>query len=191
MGPAGGQGGAGPGEGPRQVLENPGKRGGPPPYIGAVSWYIACSLAFAMAKPGKKKTAPPPSEEIARLRAEIDDVDSKVLGLLDRRAELATRIGDEKRRLQAAGGPGRAFTFYDPEREQRIFERLSAAGGGSRESSFPRTAVPFVFREIISACRSLEASMKIAFLGPEGTYSQMAASLSFGSSVEYVDRPTI
>jgi chorismate mutase/prephenate dehydratase len=48
-----------------------------------------------------------------------------------------------------------------------------------------------VFREIISACRSLEASMKIAFLGPQGTYSQMAASLAFGRSVEYVDLPRI
>ncbi|HUP57387.1 MAG TPA: prephenate dehydratase, partial [Bdellovibrionota bacterium] len=139
-------------------------------------------------KSPKKPEAKPkadPASEISRLRGEIDSVDSQVLALLDRRAGLATEIGEAKRELQARGA-AKKFTFYDPEREQRIFERLSASLG-----SFPRTAVPFVFREIISACRSLEASMKIAFLGPQGTYSQMAANLSFGSSVEYLDRPTI
>ena len=129
------------------------------------------------------------------MRGEIDGTDSAILELLDRRASLAAAIGEQKRSLRAAGGKG--FTFYDPEREQRIFDRLTERPSG-RESghadggaSFPRGAVPFVFREIISACRSLETSMKIGFLGPQGTYSQIAASLAFGRSVEYLDLPTI
>jgi chorismate mutase/prephenate dehydratase len=133
-----------------------------------------------------------PAQAIASLRAQIDATDSEILKLLDRRAGLASDIGGAKRELQASAKPGerKSFTFYDPEREQRIFERLS----GSRaegEHGFPRGAVPFVFREIISACRSLEASLKIAFLGPQGTYSQIAAGLAFGRSVDYLDLPTI
>jgi chorismate mutase/prephenate dehydratase len=128
-----------------------------------------------------------PKDAIAGYRAEIDRTDAEILELLNERAGLATAIGEEKRKLQASGGKG--FTFYDPEREQRIFERLGEQAASAH--GFPSSSVPFVFREVISACRSLEASMKIAFLGPEGTYSQMAASQAFGSSVEYLDRPTI
>jgi chorismate mutase/prephenate dehydratase len=144
--------------------------------------------------PAAKREQTDPAAEIARLRAEIDGTDSRILELMDRRASLASAIGEEKRRLQAGAKPDarKGFTFYDPEREQRIFERLTASRPEmAGTASFPRGAVPFVFREIISACRSLEASMKIAFLGPQGTYSQIAASLAFGRSVEYVDLPRI
>lgn len=151
------------------------------PYIGADPGIPLALPATAMSK--KKREDQDPVKAIARLRGQIDETDSRILELLDRRAGLASAIGEEKRKAQIP-------SFYDPEREQRIFERLVSAAAGAG-ASFPRSAVPFVFREVISACRSLEASLKIAFLGPQGTYSQIAASLAFGRSVEYLDVPTI
>lgn len=143
-------------------------------------------------RPKKKETRTP--EGLDALRARIDRVDSEILELLDERARIATAVGEEKRRLFAAGGRGQEKTgpgFYDPEREQRVFRRLLELKKGKGESPFPSASVPFVFREVISACRSLEAAMRIAFLGPEGTFTQMAARQTFGSSVEYVESPTI
>src|SRR4051812_41065463 len=101
------------------------------------------------------RTPADPAQAIASLRGQIDATDSEILKLLDRRAGLASEIGEEKRKLQSQAKPGerKSFTFYDPEREQRIFERLSSSRseGGP---GFPRGAVAFVFREVISGCRS-------------------------------------
>ncbi len=136
-------------------------------------------MAKKARKPRKQEKAAP--RGLPELRKAIDSVDDQVLALLGERAKLASEVGEAKR--SAAAAPG----FYDPEREKQVLARLSGAGGGV----FPAESVPYVFKEIISACRSLEIEMRIAYLGPQGTYTQIAARRTFGQSVQLVEAPTI
>ncbi len=106
-------------------------------------------------------------------RSRINDLDNQILQLLNQRAEAALHIGDLKRRQAAPS--------YAPEREAEILRRLREANPG------PLTAdgVAAVWREILSACRSLEQTLKIAYLGPPATFTHQAALERFGASVEY------
>jgi chorismate mutase/prephenate dehydratase len=113
-------------------------------------------------------------------RARIDAIDAQLLALLGERAQVAEEIGEIKR---AAG----ATTLHDPEREEHVLARLADKGAGP----FPRTAIRAVFREIISACLSLEQLVNVAFLGPAGTFSHMAARHLFGLAARYREAPTI
>ncbi|MGH8704911.1 MAG: prephenate dehydratase, partial [Burkholderiales bacterium] len=108
-------------------------------------------------------------DEIARLREEIDALDDELLRLLNRRAAAARRIGTLK-----DGAPA-----YRPERESEILRRVADANAGPLSAE--RAAA--VFREIISACRAMEATIRVAYLGPEGTFSEMALRKQFGQSV--------
>jgi chorismate mutase/prephenate dehydratase len=110
------------------------------------------------------------NESIERLRREIDALDGELLELLGRRAEAARRIGELK-----GGAPA-----YRPERESEILRRVAGAAKGA----LPAERAVAVFREIISACRSLEAGLKVAYLGPEGTFSEQAVRKHFGAAVE-------
>ena len=114
-------------------------------------------------------------------RKRIDDLDDRLLGLLAERAEVAREIAEVKR---AAGNGG---SFHDPEREDQVLERVQARGAGD----FPKRAIRAVFREVISACLSLEAPMRVAFLGPEGTFSHMAARHLYGLAARYREASTI
>ena len=98
-------------------------------------------------------------------------IDEQLVRLLNRRAELAIRVGHAK----ARGGHGGAK--YAPEREKRIFQRLARLNGGPLRPQHVRT----IFREVISSCLALEQPLRIAYLGPAGTYSQQAAAEQFGS----------
>ncbi len=123
---------------------------------------------------------PAPSAPLAPLRQRIDDVDDKILSLLAERAEIARAVADAKRAAPAA-------RFHDPERERRVLERVAARGAGR----FPRDAIRFVFREVMSACLSLEEPIHVGFLGPEGTFTQMAAHALFGLAARYQESATI
>jgi chorismate mutase/prephenate dehydratase len=105
------------------------------------------------------------------LRAQIDHIDDQIVRLLNRRAELAVKVGHAK----ARGGRGGAK--YAPEREKRIFQRLARLNGGPLRPQHLRT----IFREVISSCLALEQPLHIAYLGPAGTYSQQAAADQFGT----------
>ena len=118
-------------------------------------------------------------DDLAKLRVAIDAIDDEILERLDRRADLVTQVGAIKRQQQQS--------FYVPARERQIVERLVAASAGK----FPTEAIPAVFREIISACLRLEEPLKVAYLGPEATFTHMAGQRRFGLSALYVPAPTI
>jgi chorismate mutase / prephenate dehydratase len=111
---------------------------------------------------------------IADLRAKIDEIDSQILQLLNRRAGLAIEIG----RIKAEQN----LTFHVPQREEEIYARLAAANPGP----FPSQALRPVFREVISACLSLEHPLRVAYLGPPATFSHLAAMERFGLSAQFL-----
>jgi len=141
-----------------------------------------------MNDPGASKPAWPDDDaaanadaaELGRLRAEIDRVDRDLLADLNRRAALVKRVGELK------GGAGRG-AVYRAGRERDLVEALVRDNRGP----FPSAALPAVYREIISASRSLEARLRVAYLGPEGTSSHVAAREAFGSQVDYLAVATL
>jgi chorismate mutase/prephenate dehydratase len=114
-----------------------------------------------------------PNAELATLRARIDAVDDQILALLDQRAEVVRRVGEIKRE--------RRETFHVPQRERAVLDRLTSKATGA----FPREAVRPVFREIMSACLSLESPLVVSFPGPEATFSHLAGKTRFGLSARY------
>src|SRR5574337_356750 len=114
------------------------------------------------------------AKTLAQLRSEIDAIDGKLLALLNERAALAHEVGAFKR---AEGSP-----VFRPEREAEVIHGLQQNNPGP----LPGAAVAAVWREVMSACRALEAPQRIAFLGPAGTFSEEAALRFFGSSIERV-----
>ncbi len=114
------------------------------------------------------------------LRARIDSLDDRVLALLSERAEVVEQVGQLKRQ-------GDAPHFHDPERERRVLDRLIEQGAGK----FPPQAIRAVFREVMSGCLSLEQPQEVAFLGPEGTFTHMAARHLFGLLARYREAITI
>ena len=113
------------------------------------------------------------------LRQAIDACDNELLRLLNERARLVKEVGELKTQLKQP--------FYVPERERQILERLQQANSGP----FPTEALRPVFSEIISACLSLEHPLRVAFLGPEATFTHMAARSRFGLSARYVPAATV
>jgi chorismate mutase/prephenate dehydratase len=109
--------------------------------------------------------------DIEKLRAEIDKLDDELASLIQRRAGLAQKIGELK-----GGAPA-----YRPERESEILRRISGKSG-----PLAAERLLTVFREIISACRALEQSIRVSYLGPEGTFSEQAVRKHFGRAVEGV-----
>jgi chorismate mutase/prephenate dehydratase len=105
------------------------------------------------------------AEPLEQLRGRIDALDDRLVELLSKRAKLAQRIG----RLKAGGA-------YRPEREAQVLRRIIGVNRGPLGDA----ALARVFTEIISACRALEDSMTVAYLGPQGTFSEEAVSKHFG-----------
>lgn len=116
-------------------------------------------------------------------RSQIDAIDDKLVDLLNERAKLAQTVGKEKRDA--------ARPMHDPEREQRIFERLERRLSEIGSAVFPASSIRAVFREIISACLSVEEEVTVAYLGPPGTFTHLAARSNFGTAARYVEGSTI
>ena len=109
------------------------------------------------------------SSELDKLRREIDRIDDELLGALERRAGVVQKVGALKGKAPA----------YRPEREAQILRRVV-----SQSKNLPADRTAAVFREIISACRGLEEAIRVAYLGPEGTFSEQAVRKHFGAAVE-------
>jgi chorismate mutase / prephenate dehydratase len=112
-------------------------------------------------------------------RSRINDLDNRILQLLNQRAEAALQIGDLKRRQDAP--------IYAPEREAEILRRLGETGAGPLEAP----AISAIWREILSACRALESTLTVSYFGPQATFTHQAALRRFGASVSYRAAKTI
>lgn len=113
--------------------------------------------------------------DIRDLRQKIDKIDDQLLKLINRRAALAIQIGKEKSKKNLSNH------FHVPHREREIIERLQNGNAGP----FPNDSVEAVFREIFSATLALEKPLRIAYLGPETTFSHQAALKQFGHSAVF------
>lgn len=111
---------------------------------------------------------------LPELRVQIDALDLELLNLLNRRAALANEVGEIKR-LEGS-------TVFRPEREAQVIHRLQESNHGLLKNG----SVAVIWREIMSACRALEAPQRVAYLGPAGTFSEEAALRFFGSSIAHV-----
>ncbi|MCC6132541.1 MAG: prephenate dehydratase [Acidobacteria bacterium] len=117
--------------------------------------------------------------DIDELRARIDAVDDELLNLLNERARLVEEVGLIKQQLQRP--------FYVPGRERSIIERLL----GLNQGPFPSEGIKPVFQEIFSACLSLEKGIRVAYLGPEATFTHAAVKFQFGLSARAVPMGSI
>ena len=111
---------------------------------------------------------------LAELRVQIDALDQELLALLNRRAEVAEQVGEIKKR---EGSP-----FFRPDRVAKVIEQIQLANRGPLKNEH----VAAVWREIMSACLALESPVRVAYLGPAGTFSEQAALQFFGSSIKHV-----
>ena len=122
----------------------------------------------------KKSPRPESRPAVESIRKQIDTVDQQLHALINQRAELARQVGVSKHK------EGRLVDFYRPEREAEV---LRMALARNRKGPLRDEEVLRLFREIMSACLAQEKPLKVAYLGPEGTYSQSAVLKHFGHSV--------
>ncbi|HXQ31112.1 MAG TPA: prephenate dehydratase [Steroidobacteraceae bacterium] len=130
----------------------------------------------------KQPRAAPPATGLAGIRTEIDRIDAQLQQLLNARARIAQAVGTTKR----AAGPATA-EFYRPEREAEVLRGVIARNRGPLSNE----EMVRLFREIMSACLAQQEPLKIAFLGPEGTFTQQAVLKHFGHSVRALPLPAI
>ena len=131
----------------------------------------------AAGKTGRKKgpgrAGPETKPDLAAIRARIDEIDASLHALINERARHAQQVGVSKH------ADGHTVDFYRPEREAEVLRAaLKRNKGPLRDEEILR-----LFREIMSACLAQQEPLKVAFLGPEGTFTQQAVYKQFGHSV--------
>lgn len=119
--------------------------------------------------------------ELSGLRAEIDGIDRQMLDLLSRRARCAQEVGKAKSRHGEAG------VSYRPEREAQVLRRIAELNPGP----LPEGVVRQIFREVMSGCLALEQPLKVAYLGPSGTFSESASRQHFGAAPAFQPQVSI
>jgi len=113
------------------------------------------------------------------LRKKVDELDEQIVRLINDRARVARQIGEVK--------AGNNSAIYAPAREQAVYRHVSEVN----EGPLPDGVLRAVYREIISGCLALERPIRVAYLGPEGTFTHIAAKANFGQSASYVSAATI
>ncbi len=116
---------------------------------------------------------------IKDIRKKIDEVDQKIIDLLNGRTQLVLEIG----KLKSEGGQ----EAYAPDRESEIYKKIDEIAHGP----LPKEALKSIYREVMSAALALERPLAIAYLGPEATFTHLASISKFGSSVDYRPAGTI
>ena len=125
--------------------------------------------------------AAPAAIDLKAIRHQIDDIDARIHALINDRARLAQQVGISK------AASGKTVDFYRPEREAEVLRNaIKRNKGPLRNEEIVR-----LFREIMSACLAQQEPLKIAFLGPEGTFTQAAVLKQFGHSVRALPLPSI
>jgi len=112
--------------------------------------------------------------DLAVLRRQIDELDRQIVELLNERAKVVIEVGKAK---QVEGSP-----IYAPDREMAVLRRVAELNSGP----LPQKTLQAIYRELMSGSFMLEKPLRIAYLGPEGSFSHLAAERKFGSSVEYM-----
>ena len=112
--------------------------------------------------------------DLSHLRKNIDALDAKIIGLLNDRAAITLSIGHEKIKNKKP--------IYAPDREQDVLKRIKKLNGGPIKDE----ALEAIYREVMSASLALEKPLRIAYMGPEATFSHLASLKKFGSSVGHV-----
>jgi chorismate mutase/prephenate dehydratase len=120
----------------------------------------------------EKHRAPQSAATLGEIRSRIDAVDRELQRLLNERAALCQRVAEVKSREAGDEAP----VFYRPEREAQILARVKAENRGPMSDD----DMARLFREIISSCLALETPLTVAYLGPEGTYTEAATVKQFG-----------
>jgi chorismate mutase/prephenate dehydratase len=115
----------------------------------------------------------------SREREKIDRIDRQLVTLLNRRAALARKIGEIKKK--------KGLDVYDPSREDAILAALERENPGP----FPPESLTAIFREIFAASRHLEEPLSIAYLGPQATFTHQACRGAFGASSRFVPKKSI
>ncbi len=109
---------------------------------------------------------------LKNFRKTIDSIDKKILDLLNKRADVAKKVAHYKKSSNNS-------VIFRPDRESQIIKNLRTLNTGPITSDH----IHNIYREIISACLSLETNLKVSYLGPEGTYSEIATKKFFGNSI--------
>ena len=119
------------------------------------------------------------TSNMKKLRKAIDELDEKLVSILNKRTELAIKIGKIKDRLKKS--------VYSPEREQEIYNKLKKINNGPLDDK----TLTAIYREIMSGTIMLQKPLKVAYLGPEATFTHLASQKKFGAQVEYIGMQTI
>lgn len=119
----------------------------------------------------------PSDQRLAKLRAEIDDLDARLLQLLNARATCSIEVG----RIKA----GSHDQVFKPSREKALLEKLII----ENEGPLPEKHLRAIYREILSSSRRLQRPQRVAYLGPEGTFSYFAGVEFLGHNADFIAKP--
>jgi len=123
------------------------------------------------------------NEELNALRAKIDHLDEELLELLNSRMNVVKEIGHLKKSKNAI--------IYRPEREKFIIDRMEKLNALQKDGQLNKDAIEAIFLEIFAVSRNIELPEKVAYLGPEGSFTHQAAESRFGAMSDYIPLRTV